>query len=856
MYLKKQILILIIIGSCLNIFGQKGNISIFPKPKWVNKIDTPDIGNKNDIETSGFYYQLIDFQSDIDLQSYFSHYTIEVINNEGIQQISDINVDFDPSYQKLVFHNISIIRDGKTIKKLFLDQIKTIQRETSMERFLYDGTITAFVNITDVRVGDIIDYSYTIEGSNPIYENKYHSKLYFQYSIPIHHLYNRIRISKNRNLYIKSFNNAEINQPVFLDNKNEYIWEHTDISPLIYDTNTPSWYDPFPNVSISEYNSWKEVSNQYSKYYYLNKDDKNKFIKNIKQLFSGVPKDSLIDVIRTFVQDEIRYLGFEGGINSHKPDNPIRVLNQRYGDCKAKSFLLSEAYHVFDIEAYPTLVSSYNGINIPEELPSPNVFNHCIVQVKKDNAIYYIDPTISNQGGSLKNLSIPNYNTGLVLKKEENKLSDIKFKSKSTLVITEEFDVDNIGGNGYLDITSKYTGSSADDQRAYFAKQDINKIQKEYLNFYSALYPSIKEFSKIEVIDNRLDINEITIKESYFIDSLWTKSSENENILISEFYPLNIESYVNIDKSPNRDMPYHVKYPLDISHKIIINLPEKWNLSPENRKLESDVYEYHFNVEYDNQKIEIDHKYKTLKSFITPEETKSFIGDHEKILNNLSYQLTYNKGYTENNPKTSWILIFFSISILLISTFFAYKVYYNYNLPSKNTDGNSQKIGGWLILIVIGLIFTPIKILYEVLKNSQDFFGMNTWVYISLDHSSFSELFLSLLIIFELIYNSAFFVFSILIILLFFKRRTILPNIIIIFYSSSFIFLFLDSILAFSLNESFYSEIEKMQAYKEIGKSFIKVVIWIPYFLFSKRVKSTFTEEIISLKKKSVTMPF
>ena len=525
-------LIIIITGYSLNIFGQKENISISPIPKWVNKIKSPKIENKNDLELSGFYYHLIDFQNDIDLQSYFSHYTIEIVNNEGIQQMSDINVDFDPSYQKLIFHSINIIRDGKIIKKLSLNQIKTIQRETSMERFLYDGTITAFVNITDVRVGDVIDYSYTLEGSNPIYENKYHSKLYFQYSIPVNYLYNRIRVTKDRKLNIKSFNNAKVIQPTIIDDKNEYIWEHTKVAPLIYDTNTPSWYDPFPNVSISEYNSWKEIIDQYSKHYHLKDHDKNRFRKDITQLFSKVPKDSLIDVIRTFVQDEIRYLGFEGGINSHKPDNPIRVLNQRYGDCKAKSFLLSEAYRVFDIEAYPTLVSSYNGINIPEELPSPNVFNHCIVQIKNNNNIYYIDPTISNQGGNLENLFTPDYQIGLVLKKEENKLSDIKFKSKSTIEITEKFDIDDIGGNGYLDIISKYTGSSADDQRAYFAKQDVDKIQKEYLNFYSALYPTIKEFSKIEITDHRLDINEITIKESYFIDSLWTKSPENKPLWI------------------------------------------------------------------------------------------------------------------------------------------------------------------------------------------------------------------------------------------------------------------------------------------------------------------------------------
>ncbi len=841
--MKRFVLLSLLTMTYFNGLGQKKNIVIAPTPNWIETVDNLNSKvSKSDYGNSGYYYHLIDFQSNVDKQSLFSHYTVEILNNEGIQQISDLNVDFDPSYQKLIFHRIDIIRNGNLINKLSKEDIKTVQRETNMERFLYDGTLTAFINLTDVRKGDIIDYSYTIVGSNPVYENKYHGKIYFQYGIPVGLLHHKLHITNDRKLNFKYFNNA-LKASVKRDEKiTTYQWKLSDLEPIIYDTNTPSWYDPLPNVSISEYDTWKEVINQYSKHYNTSHKNKDLLKRKVEKLFEDVSKDSVLEKIRIFVQDDIRYLGFEGGLNSHVPRSPNQVFDQRYGDCKAKSFLLAETLEIFGIEANPILVHSYNGKNIPEELPSPNVFNHCIVQVVKDETAHYIDPTVSNQGGNIKNLYTPDYKVGLLLKEGEQDLTKINFSSNNSVRILEEYDIDKIGGTAYIYITTKYSGASADDQREFFAKRDQNKISKEYLNFYSALYPSIREFSKIEFIDHRSDKNEITIKEAYFIDSLWVKSPDDEQVLYSKFHPLNLESHINLDKSPKRTMPYYINYPVDLEHKIVINLPEDWNVTPEESVIEDENFKYTYSVDYSFKQINLNHEYKTFRNYVSPETTSSFIANHEKIQNNLSYILTYNTNSVAENNTTSWVLLLLAIISLGAFVFLAIKIYTSYNMQAQNPKNESLKIGGWLVLVAIGITITPIRTILELYREFDNFFSTATWMYIIKDHSNFTELFNSLLIIIEIIYNSAFLVFSILIVVLFYSRRTILPRLFIIFYIVTFIFILTDTILALNLNESMYSEVEKMQSYQEIGRSFISMEIWVPYFLVSKRVKSTFTE--------------
>ncbi|WP_130284774.1 DUF3857 domain-containing protein [Aquimarina brevivitae] len=841
--MNKFILLSFFVLSCYYISGQEKNISIGPQPNWIESVENSKstITNIDNIG-SGCYYRLLDFQSNIEKQSFFSHYTVEILNHEGIQQVSDINIDFDPSFQDITFHKINIIRNGESINKLSESDIKTVQRETNMERFLYDGTVTAFINLTDVRKGDIIDYSFTIKGLNPVYENKYHTKIYFQYGIPIDKLFSKLITSNTRKLNLKYFNDAPKADIQELNDTRIYKWELHKLEALIYDTNTPSWYDPSPNVSISEFDSWSQVANQYSKHYRISDNNRNKLEKKVKKLFKNVPKDSLLSKIRTFIQDDIRYLGFEGGLNSHIPTTPNNVLDQRYGDCKAKSFLLAETLKIFNIEAYPILVHSYNGKNIKEELPSPNAFNHCIVHVVKDNSEYFIDPTISHQGGSIENLHTPDYKIGLLLNHEKRDLISIKYKTNNKTRILEEYDIDEIGGSAYLFITTKYSGAGADNQRELFAQRDKNKIAKDYLNFYSALYPSIKEFSKIEFIDDRIHRNEVTIKEAYFIDSLWTKSPEDPKILYSEFYPLNLESYTNLSKSPQRTMPYYVSYPVDLEHKIVVNLPEDWNISPEHSTIEGESFRYTYDVDYSYRKINLTHSYKTFQSYIPSNLAASFIAKHEKIQNELSYLLTYNTNYIGDNTGISWILLLIGIISIGLFTFFGIKIYTSYNKESQNPREESLKIGGWLILIAIGITITPIRSIIAMYTEFDNFFSAATWAYISQEHSSLTELSYSLLIILEIIYNAAFLVYSILIAILFYQRRTILPQLIIIYYVVTFAFTVLDTVVAFSLNDTLYSETDKIEAYKDIARSLFVMVIWVPYFLVSKRVKSTFTE--------------
>ena len=82
-----------------------------------------------------------------------------------------------------------------------------------------------------------------------------------------------------------------------------------------------------------------------------------------------------------FVQDDIRYLGIEVGMARRRPTAPDQVFEQRYGDCKDKTALLVAMLRLGGLAAYPALVSSTQGPDLDQWVPSPDAFDHAIVRV-------------------------------------------------------------------------------------------------------------------------------------------------------------------------------------------------------------------------------------------------------------------------------------------------------------------------------------------------------------------------------------------------------------------------------------------------------------------------------------------
>lgn len=816
--------LIVFFNATSNLYGQAKGI----EPSWVNLISYEE--NKETKSQTGFQYLLLDFQDNLSTQETFRQYAIKIVNSDGIQAMSDISVSFDPSYQKLKFHKINIIRNGTLITKLNESTINTFQRETQMERSLYDGSLTAVINLTDVREGDTLEYSYTIKGFNPVNKDNYATTFYQEYTVPVQRVYNRVLTNKNKPIQYKLIESATEPKVIKAKNIIDYVWDIKKPANILYDNNVPPWLDVQKRVSISTFTNWHQVSDWANSLYEFSQVPSNSLEMDLSSSSKG---DKILKMIR-FVQDEVRYLGFESGIGAYKPNNPFKILEQRYGDCKDKSLLLVSLLRTEGIEAYPLLVNTDLKNEIDKYLPSHNVFDHCIVYLEWEGEKICIDPTISNQGGSLKNIITPNYGKGLLIKQGNNKLTALPTTVVSEVNIDETITIDSIGGSATLRVRSEYKGAKSDYMRAYFGNSTIEEIQKEYLDYYTNLYSDIALLNDINFIDDSKDSNNyFIVNESYTISKFWLDTDDN-SMIYGETYPLVLESMISYPTSAKRSMDYYTGTPFKFNQKTIVNLPEDWLITPEETKIEGNGYVYTNKVSGTGKKITIAHAYELKKDVIPRNEIAEFQEKHNEITNELSYYLTYNHSLT--GFKLSWIAIVLTLLIILISIYFCIKIYLKYN-PKINSNANDTTIGGWLVLPAIGLILTPIILVGQLV--SDGLFNQNTWAALYTFESKNSIWFLVIVVI-ENLYNILFIVFTTLLIILFFKRRTSLPRLISIYYALAVVVPLIDILIVQSSFSEILSNTDVLAAYGDIFKSFIAAAIWIPYFNISERVKDTF----------------
>ncbi len=148
------LLSLLVLGT-FHLAAQSNQIKKEPYKAWIETVDFNKNATPAEGQESSYYYLLMDEQENVSTQESFIHYAYKILSNEGLQEMSDLNFEFDPAYEQLVFHAVAIHRNGSVVNQLPKD-IRTIQREQSMDRNLYDGSLTAVINLTDVRVGDIV----------------------------------------------------------------------------------------------------------------------------------------------------------------------------------------------------------------------------------------------------------------------------------------------------------------------------------------------------------------------------------------------------------------------------------------------------------------------------------------------------------------------------------------------------------------------------------------------------------------------------------------------------------------------------------------------------------------------------
>ena len=618
----------------------KPSFSVKAPSSWV-KVNTADLNRKNETgkhaasATGSSSILLDDYQirvSDKGTERYY-HYAQKIETTAGLNDLSQLKFYFEPSYQQLTIRSIRVYRGQSTIDALKPSEIKTIQKEDELDQQLYNGTLAALVFMNDLRVGDVVDYAYTVSGDNPVLGGRFADRIYLANSQATQKLIVRIVCPTHRALELKKHNTTLEPVAQTSGEETEYLWDRLDAPAVESEDSTPGWVERYPSVDLTEFKTWEDVAKwalPLFKVLGANPPQLEAKIEAWKSQWQ-TPEQRLIAALR-FVQDEVRYLGIELGRYSHQPSQPSSVFSRRFGDCKDKSFLLSTILNSLGIDAAPALVNAKIGKSLDDWQPSPFAFNHVIVQVRLGGRIYWLDPTISSQRGGLGSYYDPPYARALAVREGTTALEKIpKPSSSSGSTTVQEFYKLTYGGPVTYSVTTSYSGADADEIRVRLAGESLEELGKTALNYYAGEMQSIRAEGLPEVHDDEA-ANTIAISERYVIDNFW--KDEGHWFTADRIY-----SELGKPGISRRSLPLAVAYPLTIHQTTEIELPAAERVPLNSGSISDSALHFVYDQTRNGNRVKLEYSLKALDDHVPVEQLARHMEALEQMRNAAAFQL-------------------------------------------------------------------------------------------------------------------------------------------------------------------------------------------------------------------------
>ncbi|MGR3980474.1 DUF3857 domain-containing transglutaminase family protein [Pseudoalteromonas sp. 1181_04] len=587
----------------------------------------------------GTYYRLLDTQIKVSAQHPQQRYTrtvMQAVNQTGIDYISQLNLDFDPSYQTLTLNSLGLIRDGQYINKLASAQFKVLQRETELANGIYNGSLSLNIIVDDMRINDQLDYSFTITGRNPIYQHFSASRT-LNWSVPVAQQFMRVLWQKPTPLYINTINGEVDIKDTPLAVGHDYQISLHNQATITSSSQTPYWYNPYKQVFFSELKSWQEVANWAAPLYQsaIEVTDPVTLIADEIAMHNPQASDRIAAALK-FSQDEVRYLGLEMGTNSHQPTSASETLALRYGDCKDKTVLLISLLKAMGIKAYPALVNTDEGKRLIELPASAQIFDHVIVTLEHAGQRYWLDPTINYQTGTLAHLAQPNYGYALIVKPFEQQLTKmsppvdgITIKTHDNYTIALKPEQPTTFQTSYI-----YSQFDAVNRRSSLARNGLDKIAKDYLEYYQGYFQGITIDKPMTVTENTNN-GELLSDEFYLINDFWQPDDEG---LRADFYASEIQNSVYEPDQINRTTPLYFKYPNNIETTIKIKFEEpNWHFDNKQSEIDNAFFNFKKNIHFTDNILTLDFSFSAKQDHIPADQIKLYLSERGKLIDNAQF---------------------------------------------------------------------------------------------------------------------------------------------------------------------------------------------------------------------------
>lgn len=498
-------------------------------------------------------------------------------NSQGLAQANTISVSWTPPRQTVEVHTARIIRNGQVIDLLETQSFETLRRERNLESAMLDGRLTATLQPRDLRVGDILETSFTVHDDGGVlgaHRETLESAVVGQ-TVDRY----RLRATWPADMAIR----ARVGEPwTSLQPRRtrdgyEIEIDERNLPPLRLPGDLPIRLQLLRTLELTDFSDWGALSilmaPLYERAAVLEPD--SPLLAEIERIRQANPTvEGQIAAAIRLVQDDVRYLALSMGEGGYVPTTADETWRSRYGDCKGKTVLLIALLKGLGVEAEPALVSTRLGDGLDQRLPLVGWFDHVIVRAVVNGQVYWIDGARVGDRG-LESLIPPSYHWALPVRADGAVLEAIVVPPRPSPLFSRDITYDVSAG---LDTPARVTGQlifagdSATALRGNMGRIPPAQLQEALKTFWTNQAPGLEVETADAVYDDAANVYRFNMTGSSRM--AWTTSSGGRFLAVPD-------SVITAPSAAERkdlleafkDEPYMIAHPVNARSSVTVRLP-------------------------------------------------------------------------------------------------------------------------------------------------------------------------------------------------------------------------------------------------------------------------------------------
>jgi Protein of unknown function (DUF2569) len=297
-------------------------------------------------------------------------------------------------------------------------------------------------------------------------------------------------------------------------------------------------------------------------------------------------------------------------------------------------------------------------------------------------------------------------------------------------------------------------------------------------------------------------------------------------------------------------MPLRIAHPVNVTLTTRVRLPADWSELQSDNTVRAEAFTAIDKISISGRDVTMTFGWESLRDHLPADRVAAHVTELDRVRNTLGYHLTHDGAITAqaaSGPAQRFRFNWLPVVLILVAGaglfYLARRLFATKRTPPPLPVFDPQDkaltgLGGWLLVVGLGVLLRPVLISVQLVKSFGFVFDLGKWELLTTPGTpSYHSLYAPLLVI-EVLGNTLTLGLGLLLIPLFFLRKRTFPKVFIGVLIFSIIFLSVDAGFAAKITPG---EKANAEAVTEIARLVISSLIWIPYMLYSRRVKLTFT---------------